>query len=270
MPPRKSKSVVPPLTREQCRQVDDYAINQLGIPGVLLMENAGRNAADWIERWAGELLRSRAGGQRHDRRPICVVCGKGNNGGDGFVVARQLVNRGWEVVVDLAAEGTALSGDAAVNYTIASRMGIPIHELSGLEGLRAATGRWREAVVVVDALLGTGFSGEVRDPLAGVIRAINELRPEGEGEAGQAFGREGGPLIVSIDVPSGLHADEGTACGPAVRAHRTITLLATKTGYRKKTSRAYVGRLTVADIGAPTELILKRLGFPNGRDMSGA
>jgi NAD(P)H-hydrate epimerase len=270
MPPIQRKAASAALTREQCRAVDQYAIEQLGIPGVVLMENAGRNAADLIEAWMRQLargVRKRTSFEQTGRMPVphqempvphevCVICGKGNNGGDGFVIARQLVNRGYRVSVDLAAEPASLTGDAAVNHDIARRMEIPIHELDGGQVRASVLERWRRAAVVVDALLGTGFSGEVREPLAGIINAINALTDRAA--------LQPRPLIVAVDVPSGLDADTGMAAGPAVKAHRTITFLAPKTGYQKKTARGYLGRVTVVDIGAPVELILERLGISTG------
>jgi NAD(P)H-hydrate epimerase len=125
-------------------------------------------------------------------------------------------------------------------------MGIPIRRLDEPRALARAARRWRSCAVVVDALLGTGFAGEVREPLADVIRQINALKD---------------PVIVAVDIPSGLDADTGRAGGVAVRADYTVTFLAAKVGLVKPSARPYVGRLIVADIGAPLELIAKRLGF---------
>jgi len=227
------------LTRAQCRAVDRYAIDELGIPGVVLMENAGRNAADLIERW----LRARRKGESRRGR-VAVICGKGNNGGDGFVIARHLVHRGYTVSVDLFGDASSLAGDAAVNHAIVAQMGISIRPLDGGRALATAARRWRRCDLLVDALLGTGFAGEVREPLAGVVRRINAMD---------------GPLVVAVDVPSGLDADTGKPGGVAVRADRTVTFLAAKVGYRKKAAKPYVGRVAVVDIGAPTRLILDRL-----------
>jgi len=227
------------LTVAQTRGMDRYAIEELGIPGVVLMENAGRNAADLIERW----LRGRAGTITSPGR-VAIVCGRGNNGGDGFVVARHLTNRGHKVSVDLAADPASLAGDAAVNHAIAHKMGVPIRMVNDGKALSAAARRWRRCDTIVDALLGTGFSGRVREPMAGIIERINALN---------------GPLVVAIDVPSGLDADTGVAAGPAVRADRTITFLAGKAGYRRRSAKPYLGRLTVVDIGAPRALIRSRL-----------
>jgi NAD(P)H-hydrate epimerase len=232
------------LTCQQCRAVDKYAIETLGIPGVVLMENAGRNAADLIEQW----LREGPGREGAPGR-VAVICGRGNNGGDGFVVARHLVRRGHDVWVDLAADPARVAGDAAVNYAIIEKMGVPVRLLDDPQALPAAADRWQHCDVLVDALLGTGFTGIVRDPLAGIIRQINALD---------------GPRVVAIDVPSGLDADTGTAGGEAVRADETVTFLAEKAGYANSASKAYTGLVTVVDIGAPTELILSRLRSAGG------
>jgi len=227
------------LTCAQCRAVDRYAIEELGIPGVVLMENAGRNATDLIEKW----LAGRTGVEK-PRCRVAVLCGRGNNGGDGFVVARHLVHRGHDVWIDLMADPAKLAGDAAVNHAIVEKMAVPIRPMTDPVAISAAVERWRQADVIVDALLGTGFVGAVREPMAEVIRQVNSLS---------------GPLVVAIDVPSGLDADSGQAAGEAVRAHRTVTFLAEKAGYACDPARAYTGQVVVVDIGAPTSLILSRL-----------
>ena len=230
------------LTCSQCRAVDKYAIEELGIPGVVLMENAGRNTADLIEKWLGARM-----ALEKPKGRIAILCGRGNNGGDGFVVARHLVHRGHEVWIDLLAQPAKLAGDAAVNHAIVAKMGVPIYPLNDAVGIPTAADRWREADVIVDALLGTGFTGLVREPMAEVIRQVNDLS---------------GPLVVAIDVPSGLDADTGEAAGEAIRAHRTVTFLAEKAGYACESARQYTGQVSVVDIGAPTALILSRLSIP--------
>src|SRR5438045_1548148 len=142
------------LTREQAREVDRRAIEEFGIPGVVLMENAGRGAA--------ELLRSLG---VHSRVVIC--CGKGNNGGDGFVIARHLANHGVAVHVLLFVAPDGLTGDAAVNYRIVAAMGLPlaVHAGPALD-LGAVRRELADAEWVVDALFGTGLSGPVRPPLS--------------------------------------------------------------------------------------------------------
>jgi NAD(P)H-hydrate epimerase len=233
---KTGKSEPAVLNCEQTRAVDQYAIEKLGIPGVVLMENAGRNAAYLIDGW----LRRR--GAPSGR--VAVLCGRGNNGGDGFVIARHLFRTGHEVFVDLYGDPEKLSDDAAVNHGIARRMGIAIRNIREKGALSPAVRRWRGSDAIVDALLGTGFSGEVHEPLAGIIEKVNALD---------------GPLIVAVDVPSGLSADTGEPGGVAVRANQTVTFVAKKAGYESRSARTYVGRIHVVDIGAPTELILEKL-----------
>lgn len=239
---RKNPSPAPiRLTTAQCRAVDRYAIEQLGIPGIVLMENAGRNAAGLIEGW---ISRRKAALSAPSRR-VSIVCGRGNNGGDGFVIARHLSLRGLPVSVDLLGRVDELSTDAAVNCDIVRNMGLPIRPLENPQALNEAARRWRGSAVLVDALLGTGFAGEVREPMAGVIRRINAIH---------------GPLVVAVDVPSGLNADTGRPGGCAVQADRTITFLAEKVGFAEPEARPFVGRVSVVDIGAPLALIRSRLG----------
>jgi len=233
---KKSTNKTLRLTLEQCRAVDAYAIRKLGIPGVVLMENAGRNSTDFIERW---------GRTRVKDRPlrVCVVCGKGNNGGDGFVIARHLAHRGHRVTIDVTADPATLTGDAAINHAIARKMRLPIRRLNAAK-IASAIRRWRSCDVLVDAVFGTGFSGTLREPVATYVGRINQLS---------------GPLIVAIDVPSGLDAKTGIAQGSAIEADHTITFLAAKSGYANRRAKRYLGKVTVVDIGAPTEFILKQL-----------
>jgi NAD(P)H-hydrate epimerase len=230
------------------------SIEVLGVPSLVLMENAGRNAADCIARW--HRIRTSAG---EAPGPIVVVCGKGNNGGDGFVIARHLANRGYEVSVDLAGKESDLTDDAAVNHGIVRRMGFPIRPLIDKRQLAAAAGRWRSAAVIVDAIFGTGIRGAVGGHLADVIQRINAI----DRAPVVRYAPTSGPLVVAIDAPSGLDVDSGEAAGPAVRADHTISFLAPKIGYTKRSARPYVGRITVIDIGVPTEWIIERLDHPS-------
>jgi NAD(P)H-hydrate epimerase len=228
------------LTREQCRQVDRYAIEVLGIPGVVLMENAGRNAAEHIV----QILRARSAATPARPLRCAIVCGKGNNGGDGFVVARHLLRHEYAVTVWLAADPAGLTGDAARNYTPLEKLGVrrvPIAEPSAAD---QAALEWEHCDVVVDALLGTGFEGQVREPLAGIIERINALS---------------GPIIVALDVPSGMDANTGQVHGAAIEADHTITFLAAKPGLLLPAARQFVGQLTVADIGIPLKQVLETI-----------
>lgn len=238
MAQRKPAREVIRLTAAQCRAVDQYAIQTLGIPGVVLMENAGRNASDRIAKWARRKLAASP-----FPMGVSIVCGRGNNGGDGFVIARHLALRGLDVAVDVLGEAAGLSPDAAIHCASVRKMGVPVRALDEPRDLAKAARRWRRSAVLVDALLGTGFAGEVREPLAGLIRRINALRPP--------RGPNHWPLVVAVDVPSGLNADTGAPGGVAVCADHTVTFVAMKAGFVQPGARVYTGRVTVVDIGAP-------------------
>jgi NAD(P)H-hydrate epimerase len=211
------------LTREQVRAIDRRAIDEFGVPGAVLMENAGRGAAEVL---ASLGIRGR----------VVVCCGKGNNGGDGFVIARHLDNREVPLRVLLFAKPEELSGDAALNYHILSRSGVPLDVRGGRpvdeESLRRELA---EAEWVVDALFGTGLAGAVRPPFDQVIAAINASPAK----------------VLAVDIPSGLDCDTGAPLGPTVRAHHTVTFVALKKGFASPAAREWVGTVHVAGIGAP-------------------
>ncbi len=230
----KSKRPDITLTREQIREVDRRAIESYGIPGVVLMENAGRNSAkiilDALPRHGGS---------------VAIVCGRGNNGGDGFVIARHLSNAGVGVELFLACDLAELKGDAATNASIARKMSIPHQPFDSEKRIEKTTGSLQAAAVVVDAVLGTGFSGDVRTPMDKVIEAINSCSKS---------------KIIAIDVPSGLDCNTGAPSNAVVRANETITFVAKKTGFDADAAAPYVGRIHVVDIGAPNTLIQEVLG----------
>lgn len=222
--------MVTKLTRQQIRRVDDIAINELQIPGVVLMENAGRGAAQTIR----ELVE-----QRNARR-VAVYCGRGNNGGDGFVIARHLLNAGVNVEVYLTVPESVLRGDAEINQRILRNMGVEMTLIDTAERMRAAACTLARDDIVVDALLGTGFTGEVRQPLTELIAAINDT-PHA--------------ATVAIDIPSGLDCDTGRPGGIAVRADVTVTFVAEKVGLSRPGAREWTGTVRVVDIGTPPSLI---------------
>lgn len=225
------------LTREQVRAVDRIATERFAVPGLVLMENAGLLAALEIER---ELAGSPG--------PVAVVCGAGNNGGDGYVVARQLANRGVDVGLWATRPTAELSGDALANRRIVDAMGLSTVDLRR-DGALASAGRaWSEAAVLVDALLGTGFQGAVRPALAAVVDALNEAR------------RAGGPRVVALDLPSGLDADTGRPSNATVRADRTLTFVAPKVGFEGEGAAEWTGAVTVLPIGAPRAAVRLALG----------
>ena len=225
------------LTREEVRELDRRAIEEFGIPGIILMENAGRAVADEVQ----SLAAKGAAGQRAAglRARVAVLCGKGNNGGDGFVAARHLFNRGLQPAVALFARFDEIAGDAAVNLAIIRRMGLAPIEVTSEAGLPAVREMVAEAGVVVDALLGTGASGEVRGLIRSGIEIIN---------------RSGKP-VVAVDIPSGLDANTGEVLGVCVTAGVTVTFVAPKAGFTRGQAPCHTGRVVVAEIGIPRQII---------------
>ncbi|MFW6059401.1 MAG: NAD(P)H-hydrate epimerase [Phycisphaeraceae bacterium] len=233
--PNPTADTFPTLTRDQVREVDRLAIHELNIPGVVLMENAGLNATAALL----DFLRQ----QRHLEIPdlqAAVLCGGGNNGGDGYVIARHLHNRGTPVTCYALTDPEELTGDAAVNHRICANMGLPIERVLTESDVPTAADQWRERHVIVDALLGTGFRGAVREPMAAAIEAVNGLA-----EA----------TVVAVDVPSGLDCNRGEPSVATVRADLTVTFVAAKAGFFTEAALPCLGALAVADIGAPPELI---------------
>jgi NAD(P)H-hydrate epimerase len=229
------------LTRKEVREVDRLAIQELGIPGVVLMENAGREAARVVVEVLGECC-----GVRAEKSRVVILCGGGNNGGDGYVIARHLHNAGVEVTVCYAVELGRLEGDARVNAEVCRRMGVRMVPVMTLEGLDVAAWGWCEAHVMVDALLGTGFTGEVRPGVAAVIERCNATR---------------GPKVVAVDIPSGLECDTGQPSHATVRADVTVTFVAEKVGFAAAEAQRWLGRVVVAEIGVPPELIRRVVGL---------
>ena len=214
------------LTREQMQAFDRRAIEEWGVPGVVLMENAGRNATGV----AGEMLTGAAG------QGVAVLCGAGNNGGDGFVVARHLLRQSVPAKVYLTVDAARVKGDARINMEIWVKLGGVIEPiLTGLQ-IQAAAEEWSRCALLVDGLLGTGFSGTVRSPLDEVIRAVNALS---------------GPRILALDVPSGLDCNTGKPGGDTIRAETTVTFAARKIGFDVPEAQEYTGRVILADIGVP-------------------
>ena len=206
-----------PLTRGESRRVDEVAIRECGMSGLVLMENAARGCAEI----AREMLS--AGG------PVAVLCGKGNNGGDGFAMARHLDNAGVSVRVFAVCDADEMTPDAAANFRLLQWTGCEVRVCGEVpKGLE-------DCGLVVDAMLGTGASGSPRPPLDGWIDAANAC----------------GSPILALDVPSGLDCDTGEPAGPCVRAAVTATFVAEKVGYSTPAAAAVLGRVRVVDIGVP-------------------
>jgi NAD(P)H-hydrate epimerase len=215
------------LSREEVRALDRSAIEEFGVPGVVLMENAGRGAA--------ELLMSLG-----VRGSVAICCGKGNNGGDGFVIGRHLDNHHVPVRVFLFVRPEELAGDAAINYGIIAKSRLPIEICTDPQTIREQlAGELLNFEWIVDALFGTGLAGPVRSPFVEAIGAINAA----------------GARVLAVDIPSGLDCDTGESLGATVRAEHTATFVSWKRGFVHEAAKPWLGRVHVIDIGIPRVLL---------------
>lgn len=222
-------------TLERIRSVDRIAVERFAMPSLILMENAGRGAADWIAAdWiTGEASRD---------APIVILCGTGNNGGDGLVIARHLHAASIPVSVWILGEPARMTPDTAANLAMLSRTRVACSWIAidaddgALARLQRAIG---EAGIVIDALLGTGASGSPRGAMASAIEAANSSRAR----------------RFAIDIPSGLDGRTGTPNPPTFRAEATLTFVASKIGFQSTNALPYVGREVVLPIGVPPEVI---------------
>ncbi|MGM0471134.1 MAG: NAD(P)H-hydrate dehydratase [Bacillota bacterium] len=213
------------VTAQEMQQLDQLAIEEYGISGLVLMENAGQA----IVRKATEVLDDQLSPK------VVIVAGTGNNGGDGFVVARLLNNLGWEVEVFLIGSEEAVSGDAEINLNILSKLDIAVQELESQEQFHDLVQAMEAADLVVDGILGTGIKGELRGILPQIIDLINDDQTP----------------VLAIDIPSGLNADNGRLHGRAVEANWTVTFGLPKIGLLLYPGCEHAGKLEIADISLP-------------------
>ncbi len=214
------------LTREQVRDVDRRAVADYGMTGLVLMENAGRGCADLLC-------------QQGTDGPVVVCCGKGNNGGDGFVIARHLDLRGFDTRVLLFGDPAELSGDAAANYRTIAAAELPIFCCPKRDQERWLDEHLAGADWIVDALLGTGSRGTPRPPFDLALREMNAHTAK----------------KLAVDLPSGLDCDTGACAVPTFRADHTCTFVAAKTGFRNAEAKPYFGAVHIIDIGVPRKLL---------------
>jgi NAD(P)H-hydrate epimerase len=213
------------LTRDEVRSIDRQAFDHFGISGLILMENAGRGCAELLMRLDPE------------RNPVVILCGPGNNGGDGFVIARHLDNHGWPTSLLVFAAKDSLKGDAAVNQHIVGRCGLDLRwceEATDEVERTIATAGW-----IVDALFGTGLTRPLGPPFDRVVSLV----------AGS------GRPVLAVDIPSGLDCDSGEPLGPTIEATHTATFVAHKRGFLAPGARDWTGEVHVVDIGAPRVLV---------------
>ena len=222
------------LQRDEIRSIDRYAIETLGVPGVVLMENAGRNTAHI----ARSMLAAIGG------HSAVVLAGAGNNGGDGFVIARHLLREGIAADVYLVAPEHKITGDAEINLRILRAMNVPLR-LAATPAEDLPAENLAKYDLLIDALGGTGISGALRGSLAEAVGQVNSA----------------GRPVLAVDIPTGLDCDTGQADGPAVRAERTVTFLARKAGFDTPGSKAYTGQIVVADIGIDADAAARAMGL---------
>lgn len=212
------------ISAAQMQRIDRLTVSRYGIPILLLMENAGRAVAEA----AREAL------QLKQFRKVIILCGSGHNGGDGVVAARYLHEVGYRVQVLWIKNPNQWEGDVASHYRIAKRMGVPFQSFEKIPASQRIS-RLRKSDLLIDALLGTGTTGEIRGLYREAIECINQSRRP----------------VIAVDIPSGLDSDRGTPLGIAIKAKVTITMAIAKKGLLKPPAKPYVGRLVVADIGIP-------------------
>lgn len=209
------------------RNIDNYCINELGIPGIVLMENAALKVVKNIDF------------QKY--KSFCIVCSKGNNGGDGFAVCRYLYNLGKNIKVFLVGNEEGMSHDCKINYTILKNLGISINKINGLKELQELKNCLKISDATIDAIFGTGLSRDVEGIYSDVISCIND----------------NANYIFSIDIPSGLSGNTGNVLKNCIRADKTISFQLFKRGFMKYGVDSFIGDLIIEDIGIPKSVIEK-------------
>ena len=213
------------VTAEEMAEMDRVAIEDVGIPGAVLMENAGKGATEVMSRYFPEL----------DEKEVAVLAGGGNNGGDGFVIARQLWQQGVEAKVYCLKKRGSYKGDAQINLAIIQNLGLSVEEFTDGEGIDALRRRLSDADLLVDAILGTGLNARVRGFYKEVIDMVNQLDQP----------------VFAVDLPSGLDASRGLPLGTCIQADVTATFGLPKVGQLVTPGCTFVGHLEVVDIGIP-------------------
>ena len=217
------------VTADEMREMDRLTIESFGVPGRILMENAGKGATEVLLSTFPDLSGSRIG----------IVAGRGNNGGDGFVIARYLAQKGIRVTVYLLANRSDVSGDAAENLYLMDPIKIPVIEMKHADQFAANKTAMTQQDIWVDAILGTGLNSDVKGYFKEIIDFINSRNKP----------------VFSVDIPSGLNSDTGQACGVCIQAHTTATFAFPKIGHMLFPGAEYTGNLHVVDIGIPSHIV---------------
>ena len=217
------------VSAKRMQEIDKITITKYNIPDIILMENAGIKVTD-------EVLKSL---NKMSGKKIVLFCGKGNNAGDGFVIARQLKSKGFEVVVYLlCAKAEIKKQSALINFKTLRPLGIKVIEVKDVKYVKKIKKRF-SADIIIDAIFGTGFSGTLPVYIGYLVNFLNSLNTE----------------IISVDIPSGLDATTGKVYDCCVKASKTVTFGLAKTGFQKNQGPAYVGELVVRNIGFPQNLL---------------
>ncbi|MCP4650171.1 MAG: NAD(P)H-hydrate epimerase [PVC group bacterium] len=214
---------------QQMKELDRKAQEEYGIPGLILMENAGLRASEV----AIELLKKRKS------KKTLIFCGPGNNGGDGFVVARHLLNNKFKVKIFLLADESKIKGDALINFNILRKMKTDIEQVNSLENLKRIKPALKSTGLVVDGIFGIGLNKDIGGIFKDVIDVINRAKK----------------TVIALDIPSGLCADTGKIFSTCICAHTTVTFGAAKKGFFKGKGKRQSGKVVVSDISFPQRLI---------------
>jgi NAD(P)H-hydrate epimerase len=217
------------VTAGEMQEMDRQTIENQGIPGLELMENAGRGATHVLLNQFGDNVKAE----------VAIICGKGNNGGDGFVIARCLAEKGIKVGVYLLAKTDAVKGDAAANLKHLSALNVTVKEIPDEDTFSKTKSSLSSCGLIVDAILGTGLTSEVRGLFKTVINFINDT----------------GIAVFAVDIPSGLNSDTGQPCGSCIRAQATATFALAKIGHFTYPGAEYTGKLEIIDIGIPQSVV---------------
>ncbi len=215
------------VTAKEIQELERWGIESIGIPSIVLMENAGRAVAQAVS----QRYKSRRGSL--PRRRVSIICGRGNNAGDGLVAARHLLVKGIATKIFLIGTPSDLKADARMNLSILQNLDQPIRLLAKRDSIFLK--ELNECSMIVDAIFGIGLNRDVDEPFKGVIEAINQASQP----------------VISVDVPSGLDATTGEIQGACVKANVTVTLGLMKTGLKQKRGPQQAGQIQVADIGIP-------------------
>jgi len=203
------------LSVKEMQELDKIAIEEIGIPSLILMENAGRCVAEV----AMDMLKGLS------NKKVAIFCGRGNNGGDGFVAARHLLNKGIDIEVFLIGKIKDLKDDPKINASILKNLGVEIKEITAPVEI--------DVSLIIDAIFGIGLKGEVTSPIKEIIDDINKKGLE----------------VLSVDIPSGLDGDRGIALGTSIKATKTLTIQFPKKGFYINHGPEYTGEILIADIG---------------------